>query len=161
MRKIMNAERAYVAKGMLFCLCIAAVFAGCVSNGKAAVKSNPYENLKVIGTWELTGSSIKNDMIDGLMGMRKEWKSDVTSVHTEGGEQTVQYYVWTDKYFVALEGDIAIVWTYKFIDNDTLETTLVSESMTGVYDKEKYLSSLPGTSSMEGEAAIFTWKRIK
>ena len=156
MKKIMNAGHSAAAKMMLFCLCLGAVLSGCASTGNTTATANPYENLKIIGTWELVGSSIKNDMIDGLMGMRKEWKTDGTSVHTEGEEQTTQYYVWTDKYFMALEGDIAIVWTYKFIDNDTLETTLVSESMTGTYDKEKYLASLPGKSTMTGNDAVFT-----
>lgn len=34
--------------------------------------------------------------------------------------------MWTDDYYVAMEGDIAIVWTYEFTDEDTLVTTLYS-----------------------------------
>lgn len=127
-----------------------------------SVSENPYEGLPVLGTWVMTESSIDNEMINGMLGKtEKEFKADGTCIVKEGGEEGTQYYMWTDDYYVAMEGDIAIVWTYEFTDEDTLVTALYSESYSGKYDKEAYLASLPGESTMEGDVASFTWTRQK
>ena len=127
-----------------------------------SVSENPYGDLPVLGTWVMTESSIDNEMINGMLGeTKKEFKTDGTCVVTEGGEEGTQYYMWTDEYYVAMEGDIAIVWTYEFTDEDTLVTTLYSETYSGKYDKDTYLASLPGESTMDGDVASFTWTRQK